>query len=86
MEAARILLSTRKGLIVFERGASGWKLAAEHLPAAHVSHAFEDSRTGILWAGLDRTEPGGLFISEDGGQTWLCLGTHLPPIYATRFA
>jgi len=29
---------------------------------------------------------GGLWISEDQGDSWRCLSTHLPPIYAVRFA
>ncbi len=29
---------------------------------------------------------GGLWISEDQGDSWDCLSTHLPPIYAVRFA
>jgi hypothetical protein len=29
---------------------------------------------------------GSLWITEDGGDQWTCLSTHLPPIYAVRFA
>jgi hypothetical protein len=29
---------------------------------------------------------GSLWISEDAGDEWTCLSTHLPPIYAVRFA
>lgn len=29
---------------------------------------------------------GGLWISEDGGDSWSCVSAHLPPIYALRFA
>lgn len=53
MEATRILLATRKGLIVFERGASGWELAGEHFFAARISYATLDPRTETLWACLD---------------------------------
>lgn len=28
---------------------------------------------------------GGLWISEDSGDSWRCLSTHLPPIYCVRF-
>lgn len=28
---------------------------------------------------------GGLWLSEDGGQSWRTLSTHLPPVYAVRF-
>ena len=29
---------------------------------------------------------GGLWLSEDGGDSWACLSAHLPPIYALSFA
>lgn len=29
---------------------------------------------------------GGLWISEDGGDSWTCASAHLPPIYALRFS
>jgi hypothetical protein len=29
---------------------------------------------------------GGLWISEDQGDSWRCLSAHLPPVYAVRFA
>jgi hypothetical protein len=29
---------------------------------------------------------GGLWISEDSGDTWQCVSAHLPPVYAVRFA
>lgn len=28
---------------------------------------------------------GGLWVSEDGGDSWACVSAHLPPIYAVRF-
>lgn len=31
------------------------------------------------------TTTGGLWISEDAGDTWHCISAHLPPIYAVRF-
>ena len=29
---------------------------------------------------------GGLWVSEDAGDTWICLSAHLPPVYCVRFA
>jgi hypothetical protein len=29
---------------------------------------------------------GGLWLSEDQGESWTCLSHTLPPIYAVRFA
>ena len=32
------------------------------------------------------TTSGNLFVSEDGGRSWLAISHHLPTIYAVRFA
>lgn len=29
---------------------------------------------------------GSLYVSDDAGDSWQCVSTHLPPVYATRFA
>ena len=29
---------------------------------------------------------GGLWMSDDDGESWRCISAHLPPIYAVRFA
>ena len=71
MEANRVLMATRKGLIVFERAAGGWKLASEHFSEARVSYACVDPRTGLLWACLDHGHWGAkLHRSRDCGQTF----------------
>jgi hypothetical protein len=28
---------------------------------------------------------GGLWASEDGGESWATVASHLPPVYAVRF-
>ena len=35
---------------------------------------------------LGRTTTGNLYLSEDRGETWRCLGNNLPPIHSVRFA
>lgn len=50
---SRLLLGTRKGLLIVERTASGWELITEHLPGVPFSYAMVDPRTGILWACAD---------------------------------
>ncbi len=32
------------------------------------------------------TTTGNLFVSEDGGEGWICVGQHFPPIASVRFA
>lgn len=67
----RIVLGTRKGLLVFERNGQGWKLTREGHLGARVSYAMVDSRTGHLFACLDHGHWGAkLSRSTDDGQTW----------------
>jgi hypothetical protein len=37
------------------------------------------------WLAMGSTT-GSLWVSADRGESWQCLSTHLPPIYAVRFA
>ena len=46
-------------------------------------HALDVDRTGNRLAMGSTT--GGLWLSEDGGDSWRTLSTNLPPIYAVRF-
>jgi hypothetical protein len=46
-------------------------------------HALDVDRTGNVLAMGSTT--GGLWLSEDGGDSWKTLSTQLPPIYAVRF-
>ena len=47
-------------------------------------HALDVDDTGSVLAMGSTT--GGLWISEDGGESWRTLSTYLPPIYAVRFS
>lgn len=47
-------------------------------------HALDVDDTGDLLAMGSTT--GGLWLSHDGGDSWRTITTHLPPIYAVRFA
>jgi hypothetical protein len=47
-------------------------------------HGLDVDRTGQRLAMGSTT--GGLWLSEDGGDSWRMLSVHLPPIYAVRFA
>ncbi len=46
-------------------------------------HALDVDRTGSVLAMGSTT--GGLWLSEDGGDSWTTLSMNLPPIYAVRF-
>jgi hypothetical protein len=46
-------------------------------------HALDVDDSGQVLAMGSTT--GGLWLSEDGGDSWRTLSTHLPPVYAVRF-
>jgi hypothetical protein len=59
------------------------------LPQSHAydlvfRHALDIDQRGERLAFGSTT--GSLWVSEDGGEHWLCVSTHLPPIHAVRFA
>jgi hypothetical protein len=65
-----------------------WQILDRGLPAPPAydiafRHALDVDKSGDRLA-LGSTT-GGLWISENGGDDWSCLSTHLPQIYAVRF-
>ena len=66
-----LLLSTRKGLIVYKRARKTWQYEAVHFRGIPVSLTFTDSRNGTWWACLDHGHWGvKLHRSEDCGGSW----------------
>lgn len=68
-------------------GGTTWRTFRKGLPQKNAfdvtfRHAL-DNANGTLAFG---TTTGNLYLSEDRGQSWSCLGTNLPPIYSVRFA
>jgi hypothetical protein len=67
----RILLGTRKGLIIIERRSNGWRTAGLAHAGAPVCYAARDPRSGAIWAALDHGHWGSkLSVSRDNGGTW----------------
>jgi BNR/Asp-box repeat len=67
----QIILGTRKGTLILDRTAGGWKPR----PIAHagmsISYAARDPRDGTMWAAMDHAHWGPkLSRSKDGGATW----------------
>ena len=67
----KLILGTRKGLILYKRDSDGWR----HWRTAHlgnpVAYAFCDARNKTLWATLDHGHWGQkLQRSLDWGETW----------------
>lgn len=79
------------GKVVVSRtrdGGKTWTVLREGLPQEHAydivyRHALDVDDTGDVLAFGSTT--GNLWISEDGGDRWQEISTHLPPIYAVRF-
>lgn len=74
-----LLVATRKGLLIFNRGANGWEFRKDEFLGARVSYACADPRNGRLWACLDHGHWGNkLHFSDDQGDSW----TEIPtPVY-----
>ena len=67
----RMIVGTRKGLLVLERKSAGWKVVRYAHSASPVPYAVVDPRHGTLWASLDHGHWGcKLHRSPDLGATW----------------
>lgn len=67
-------------------GGQTWQTFRKGLPQAHAYDI-------VLRHGLDvagdclcfGSTSGNVYLSEDRGETWQCLGTNFPPVYSVRF-
>lgn len=76
-----VIARTRDGGESFEQLTAG--LPQEHAYDLVFRHALEIDDTGERLAFGSTT--GSLFVSENQGDSWTAISTHLPPIYAVRF-
>ncbi len=71
MTARKLLLGTRKGLILYEKQTQGWQFAGDHFLGIPESLAARDRHSGTWWALLDHGHWGcKLHRSRDAGATW----------------
>lgn len=69
--SSRLVVSTRKGLFVFERGGGGWQIAERAFLGDNVTFTLCDPRDGVLYASLHHGHFGDkLHTSTDHGKTW----------------
>lgn len=67
----QIILGTRKGTLILDRLAGGWKARPISHAGVSVCYAARDPRDGTLYASLDHGHWGPkLSRSTDGGQSW----------------
>jgi hypothetical protein len=70
-------------------GGQSYDVLRKGLPQEHAydmvyRHAFDVNHTGDSLAFGSTT--GSLWVSDDAGDSWHCVSTHLPPIHCVRFA
>lgn len=69
--SSTLIVGTKKGLVVLDAGAKGWRCRPIAHAGIHVSYAFHDRRDGTTWAALDHGHWGAkLSRSKDGGKSW----------------
>lgn len=69
--AQRILVGTRKGLFVYGRTSTGWKVEAVHFRGEPLSVVLSDPRDGALYAALNLGHFGAkLWRLDSGADTW----------------
>ena len=69
--SGRLLIGTRKGTFIAERGAAGWQLQLAGHAGTSVNFVAADPETGALWAALGFGHWGAkLSRSTDDGKTW----------------
>lgn len=67
-------------------GGKSWQAFRKGLPQENCydfafRHALDQDGDDLAFG----VATGGLYFSDDRGESWQCLGEHLPPIYSVRF-
>ena len=86
------IVESKDGKLVVTRTRDGGKsfdVLTRGLPQEHAydlvfRHALDVDATGRRLVFGSTT--GSLWVSEDEGDSWACVSTHLPPVYCARFA
>ena len=63
----QLWVGTQDGLVLFERGADGWREAQRALRGQHISSIIFEKSSGTMFAGAFF---GSIHASADGGKTW----------------
>lgn len=67
-------------------GGESWQVFRAGLPQENaydivLRHSLDVAGECLCFA----TTTGNVYLSEDRGETWRCLGNHFPPVYSVRF-
>ena len=90
----KLLVGTRKGLLIFGQNGGDWSIESTHFEGVHVNYAVHDPRSDMLWACLDHGHWGcKLHRSRDLGESWeeveapkYPVGDMIPPDFRTPAA
>jgi BNR/Asp-box repeat len=85
-DSARMAISGGLCIARTTDGGQSWQVKRNGLPQAHAYDI-------VLRHGLDvagdclcfGSTSGNVYLSEDRGETWQCLGNNFPPVYSVRF-
>ena len=67
----KLLLGTRKGLLILNNNGADWSIESAHFEGVPVPYAMHDPRNDTLWVSLDHGHWGRkLHRSRDMGATW----------------
>ena len=82
-------ISIDRGLFVARTrdGGESWETFREGLPQEHAydivyRHALDARGDSVCFG----STTGNVYVSEDRGETWRCVGNNLPPVHSVRFA
>lgn len=82
-------MSLEGGLFVArtDDGGASWKQLREGLPQQNAydvvyRHALDASGDRVAFG----STTGNVYVSEDRGERWTCLGSNFPPVHSVRFA
>lgn len=69
-----------------DNGGQSWQSFRNGLPQQNaydivLRHGLDVAADSLCFG----TSTGNVYLSEDRGETWRCLGNHFPPVYSVRF-
>lgn len=85
-DSERMAIGGRLSVARTTDGGQTWQSASKGLPQRDsydivLRHALDVSGDRLCFG----STTGNVYLSEDRGESWQCLGNHFPPVYSVRF-
>ena len=85
-DSERMALGGALSVVRTTDGGKSWQSFRDGLPQKHaydivLRHALDVAGECLCFG----STTGNVYLSEDRGETWLCLGNNFPPVYSVRF-